>query len=179
MSLVTATLAVADFVASAWLVAVTWTVAGEGRSGGAVYTPAEVIVPRVEFPPRIVLTLQLTTVSAVFVTVAVNVVWFPSTTDAFVGVKVTTIVGGGGGGADTLPAVQPSDHAHSARSAKTTIVVVLDCLPLLCERERMPSQMQAEGQRKKWKQGKKIGKPESRTHGEKPNKISRLPIPQN
>ena len=26
---------------------------------------------------------------------------------------------------------------------------------------------------------KKIGKPESRTHGKKPHKISRLPIPQN
>ena len=179
MSLVIAAVPVPDFVGSAWLVAVTWTVAGEGRSAGAVYTPAEVIVPRVEFPPGTVLTLQLTTVSAVFVTVAVNVVWFPSTTDAFVGVKVTTIVGGGGGGADTLPAVQPSDHAHSVKSAKTTIALVLGDFPLPCERERMPSQMQAEGQRKKWKQGKKIGKPESRTHGEKPHKISRLPADQN
>jgi hypothetical protein len=150
MSLATATLAVADFVASAWLVAVTWTVAGEGRSAGAVYTPAVVIVPSVAFPPGTLLTLQLTAVSVVFVTVAVNVAWFPSTTDPFAGVTVTTIAGGGGGGgggADTLPAVQPSDHAHSVKSAKATIVVVPDDFPLLCERERMPAQMQAKGQR--------------------------------
>jgi hypothetical protein len=73
MSLVIATFAVADFVASAWLVAVIWTVAGEGRSAGAVYTPAELIAPSVVFPPCTVLTFQLTAVSVVFVTAAVNV----------------------------------------------------------------------------------------------------------
>jgi len=52
---------------------VTCTVAGDGRSAGAVYTPAELIVPRVVFPLGTVLTLQLTAVSVVFVTVAVNV----------------------------------------------------------------------------------------------------------
>ena len=36
MSLMIAICAVADFVASAWLVAVTLTVVGEGRSPGAV-----------------------------------------------------------------------------------------------------------------------------------------------
>jgi hypothetical protein len=36
MSLVIVSCAVADFVGSAWLVAVTWTIAGEGRSPGAV-----------------------------------------------------------------------------------------------------------------------------------------------
>jgi hypothetical protein len=36
MSLMIVTFAVADFVASAWLVAVICTVAGEGRSAGAV-----------------------------------------------------------------------------------------------------------------------------------------------
>jgi len=36
MSLVMVSCAVADFVGSAWLVAVTWTIAGEGRSPGAV-----------------------------------------------------------------------------------------------------------------------------------------------
>ncbi len=73
MSLVIAKVPVADFAGSAWLVAVTCTVAGDGRSAGAVYTPAELIVPRVVFPPGTVLTLQLTAVSVVFVTVAVNV----------------------------------------------------------------------------------------------------------
>ena len=36
MSLITVRLALPDFVESAWLVAVIWTVAGEGKSGGAV-----------------------------------------------------------------------------------------------------------------------------------------------
>jgi hypothetical protein len=73
MSLVIAKVPVADFAGSAWLVAATWTVAGEGRSAGAVYNPAEVIVPSVVFPPGTLLTLQLTTVSAVFVNVAIKV----------------------------------------------------------------------------------------------------------
>jgi hypothetical protein len=73
ISLVTVTLAEPDFVVSAWLVAVTCTLAVAGKSAGAVYTPAAVIVPTAELPPAIPLTLQLTLVSAVFVTVAVNV----------------------------------------------------------------------------------------------------------
>jgi hypothetical protein len=36
MSLVMTICAIANFVGSAWLVAVTWTIAGEGRSVGAV-----------------------------------------------------------------------------------------------------------------------------------------------
>ena len=146
-----------DFVGSAWLVAVTCTVAGDGRSAGAVYTPAEVIVPSVAFPLGALFTLQFTAVSVVFVTVAVKVAWFPSTTDPFVGVTVTCIAGGGGGGGDTPPAVQPNDHAPAARAATTTIVVVLDIFPLLGERNRMPSQMQAKGQRKTGKQEMRIG----------------------
>jgi hypothetical protein len=149
MSLVIAKLAVPDFVESAWLVAVTCTVAGDGRSAGAVYTPADVITPTVAFPPGTPLTLQLTVVSDVFVTVAVRVVWFPSSTDAFVGVTFTVIAGGGGGGGgDAPPAPQPSVHAPSARTAMATVVVVQDFLALLCERDRMPSQKQAKGQRK-------------------------------
>jgi hypothetical protein len=38
-----------------------------------MYTPAEVIVPSVAFPPGTLFTLQLTAVSVVFVTVAVKV----------------------------------------------------------------------------------------------------------
>jgi len=60
MSLVTVTAALSDFVASAWLVAVTVTVAGDGRSAGAVYTPLAVIVPTVALPPATPFTLQLT-----------------------------------------------------------------------------------------------------------------------
>jgi hypothetical protein len=148
MSLVIATAPAPDFVESAWLVAVTCTVAGEGRAAGAVYTPAEVIVPSAAFPPGTPLTLQVTAASVVFITVATNVTWLPSTTDPFAGVTVTTMSGGRGGG-DTPPAPQPSVHAHSLRSATTTIVVVVELFPVLRERDRMPSAMQAKGQRKK------------------------------
>ena len=151
MSLVIASVAVPDFVASAWLVAVTCTIAGDCVSRGAVYTPAEVIVPSVAFPPGTPLMLQLTAVSDVFVTVAVNVTWFPNKTDAFVGFTVTAIGGGGegdGGEDETLPEVQPSVHAASARRAINTSVLVLDLFSLLGERDRMPSQKQPKGQRR-------------------------------
>jgi hypothetical protein len=149
MSLVIAKVPMPDLVESAWLVAVTCTVAGEGRAAGAVYTPAEVIVPSAAFPPGTPLTLQVTAASVVFITVATNVTWLPSTTDPFAGVTVTTMSGGGGGGGGTPPAPQPSVHAHSLRSATTTIVVVVELFPLLRERDRMPSAMQPKGQRKK------------------------------
>ncbi|OLE14973.1 MAG: hypothetical protein AUG83_08940 [Acidobacteria bacterium 13_1_20CM_4_57_11] len=151
MSLVITSVPVPDFVESAWLVAVTCNVAGDGMSTGAVYTPAEVIVPSVAFPPGTPLMLQLTAVSDVFVTVAVNVTWFPNKTDAFVGFTVTAIGGGGegdGGEGETLPAVQPSVHAASARRAINTSVLVLDLFSLLGERDRMPSQKQPKGQRR-------------------------------
>jgi hypothetical protein len=151
MSLVIANVPVADFVESAWLVAVTCTVSGDGMSAGAVYTPAGVIVPCVAFPPGTLPTLQLTAVSVVFVTAAINVAWPPSTTDPFVGVTVTTMDrrGGGGGDSDDPDAPQPSVHAPSLRSPMKTIVVVLNLFPLHRERGRMPSQKQAKGQRKK------------------------------
>ena len=68
MSLVIVSCAVADFVGSAWLVAVTWTIAGEGRSPGAVYTPLAVIVPVDALPPETPLTLQITVESVALVT---------------------------------------------------------------------------------------------------------------
>ena len=86
-----------DFVESAWLVAVTCAVAEDGMSAGAVYTPADVIVPIAAFPPGTPFTLQLTAVSVVFVTAAINAAWPPSTTDPFAGVTVTAMAGGGGG----------------------------------------------------------------------------------
>jgi hypothetical protein len=112
-----------------------------------VYTPVDVIVPRVAFPPATPLTLQFTAVSVVFVTVAMNVSWFPSTTDPVVGVTVTPMDGGGGGGGGALPAPQPSVHAPSAKSAMNRIVLVLNLLSLLGERDRMPTREQASGQR--------------------------------
>jgi hypothetical protein len=151
-SLVTTKVPVPDFVASALLVAVTSTVAGDGRSAGAVYTPAEVIVPSVRFPPGTLLTLQLTAVSVVFVTVAVKVVWFPSRTVPLTGVTFTCIVGGGGDGG-ALPAPQPIVHAPSTQRAMTASVFVVDLFPLPCERDGMPSRMQARGQRREREHG--------------------------
>jgi hypothetical protein len=154
MSLVTAKVAVPDFVASAWLVAVTCTVAGDGRSAGAVYTPAVVIVPSAAFPPATPLTLQLTAMSVVFLTVAAKVTWLPSTTVPLAGVTLTTIEaaegGGGAEGGAALPA-QPHVHAVSARMAMTAIAGVLNLFLLLCERDCMPSQKQAKGQRRRGK----------------------------
>jgi hypothetical protein len=148
MSLVIPSVPAPDFVESAWLVAMICTVAGDGKSAGAVYTPADVIVPNAAFPPGTPLTLQMTAVSVVFVTVAMKVAWAPSTRDPFAGVTVTSIAGGGAGGGDAPPAPHPNVHAPSANSEMSTAVVVLDVFPLLGERDRMPSQKQAKGQRR-------------------------------
>ncbi len=121
-SLVTVIAAVADFVGSAWLVAVTCTVAGEGKSAGAVYTPSAVMVPLAAFPPAVPLTLQLTAGSVELLTVAMNSCVFPKRTEPPAGVTVTlTERGGGGGGGATEPAPpppQPSVHAPVARSTR-------------------------------------------------------------
>jgi hypothetical protein len=121
MSLVIVICAEADFVESAWLVAVTWTTTGDGKSAGAVYTPAAVIVPEDALPPGMLFTLQVTLVSVVFVTVAVRVCEFPSRTDPLSGVTDTLMAGGGGGGDVTVPAppaAHPCIHTHVARSAR-------------------------------------------------------------
>jgi RNA polymerase sigma factor (sigma-70 family) len=62
-SLPTDTLALAVFVASARLVAVTCAPALPGKSAGAVYTPAVVIVPTTAFPPTTPSTLHVTLVA--------------------------------------------------------------------------------------------------------------------
>lgn len=72
------TVALADFVVSATLVAVTVTLAGEGTLAGAVYValaaPFATIVPTIEFPPAPPFTLHVTAVDGAPgpVTVAVN-----------------------------------------------------------------------------------------------------------
>lgn len=127
-SLVTITLALADFVPSAWLTAVICTFAvdadaggapADGRSRGAVYNPAAVIVPTDVSPPGTPSTFQETLVSLVLVTVAANACVFPRITAAFAGVTATLIGEvGGGGGCATRPAptpTQPSVHALAVR----------------------------------------------------------------
>jgi len=98
MSLTIVTLALADFVASAWLVAVTCTADGDGRSCGAVYVPSVAIVPTAALPPTIEFTLHVTPVSLLFVTVAANFFVLPSSTEALAGETLTWVGGGGGGG---------------------------------------------------------------------------------
>jgi hypothetical protein len=71
-SLPIAMLALADLVVSARLVAPTCTFTFAGKSAGAVYTPAAVIVPTAAFPPGMSFTLQITLVSLLFATVARN-----------------------------------------------------------------------------------------------------------
>jgi len=94
---VTVALALPDFVASATLVAVTLTVAGEGGVKGAVYTavfaPLATIVPTVTFPPETPFTLQVTPVEAfpVPVTFAVNTCAPPAVTFTGFGETLTAM----------------------------------------------------------------------------------------
>ncbi len=67
-------------------------------------------------------TLQVTLVSVVFVTVAVNVCELPSSTDRFAGDTVTLSDGGGGGGGvgamtEAGPPPQPSNHTVHTKVA--------------------------------------------------------------
>jgi len=75
-------------------------------------------------------TLQLTLVSVVLVTVAVNVIWFPSTTEPLDGFTVTVMEGGGGGGGTTVPpAPQPNVHAPAVRTAIKAIRAFQNLFP--------------------------------------------------
>ena len=162
MSLAIVSCAVADFVASAWLVAAIVTVVGKGRSAGAVYTPSAVIVPAEGLPAGMPFTLQITLVFVVFVTVAANVCEFPRRTDTVVGVTVTVIEGGGGGGGGNTsdPVAPPQPGSPPAESSKPSsripwaVRAKLASRPIhstfvaICVRGRMLGGMQAKGQRK-------------------------------
>ena len=119
ISLVIVTVALADLVVSAWLVAVMLTLAGEGKSAGAVYLPVEEIIPSIAFPPGTPLTAHDTSMFVVFVTVAAKVCELPKITAPLVGLTVTTMAGGGGGGGggvmtELKPPPQPCNHALAA-----------------------------------------------------------------
>jgi len=88
------------------------TVAGDGRSAGAVYTPLVVMVPSAALPPGTPFTVQLTAVSVVLLTLALNDVVFPKITDPLFGVTVTWVCAGGGGGGAAVP--PPPPHPTSA-----------------------------------------------------------------
>jgi hypothetical protein len=91
------TLALPNFAASATLVAVTLTVAGDGGVAGAVKTavvaPFAAIVPSVAFPPATPFTLQVTSVAGlpVPVTLAVNTCAAPVATLTGLGATLTTM----------------------------------------------------------------------------------------
>jgi hypothetical protein len=87
------TTAVSDLVWSAFDVAVTFTVDDAGGASGAVYTPRFETVPKVELPPFVLFTDQLTDVSAAFCTVEVNVKVLPVWTVAVFGVTDTATAG--------------------------------------------------------------------------------------
>jgi hypothetical protein len=53
-------LAEADFVVSAWAIAITLTFGGEGKIAGAMYRPALSIVPQAVLPPVVPFTCQVT-----------------------------------------------------------------------------------------------------------------------
>src|SRR5689334_19118722 len=78
------TKAVADFVGSAALTAVTFTVPGDGVAPGALYRPVELMVPTTLLPPAMPFTFHETAVLEVFCTVAVNCLVLPVRTLALV-----------------------------------------------------------------------------------------------
>ena len=106
------------------------------------------IVPRLELPPAIPFTLQLTAVSVVFVTIAVNGSVFPSRTVPVSGETLTMIAGGGGGPTVPLPTLQPAvANAPNARSPANVGRGLPKISPVLLGKGSMPCAKQAKGQR--------------------------------
>src|SRR5262249_52485141 len=112
------------FVLSASLLALTITVAGDGRSAGAVYAPSFVIVPTAPLPPATPFTAQITAVSVEFFTLAVKLAVFPSTTDPLLGVT-TTCICGGGGCVKVAPPPPPQPPKVPADTTETIATVAL------------------------------------------------------
>jgi hypothetical protein len=91
------TFAVADLVGSAVLMADTCTVA-VGTVPGAVYKPEELIIPVVDVPPAVPFTSQVTRLSEVPVTLAVNCAACPASTVEELGETATAMDPDGGVG---------------------------------------------------------------------------------
>jgi hypothetical protein len=91
MGLMMVTAALADVTPSAIEVAVTVTVAGEGTASGAVYKPPEVIVPHADPTQPVPLTLQVTPVTSVLITLAVNCWLAPASSCTEAGEMLTPI----------------------------------------------------------------------------------------
>jgi hypothetical protein len=108
------TVADADLVPSATEVATTVTCAGLGTAAGAVYKPVDETEPQVLPEQPLPLTLQVTEVSVVFVTVAVNCCVLPATTSANFG-EIVTATGG------RTVTVANADLVLSATEVTTTV----------------------------------------------------------
>jgi hypothetical protein len=109
---------------AATLVAVTVTLAGDGRSPGAVYSPVFEIVPTVAFPPATPFTLHVTRVSVVPVTVAVNGCVAPRKTIALIDATLTVTLGGGGPEPEEPTEPHPPSAPASATNAARSIPLV-------------------------------------------------------
>src|SRR6266849_9291581 len=97
------------------LVACTVTVFGAGSEAGGVYRPLALIVPKVELPPAIPLTAQVTVAGDSAVTFAVNCCEAPKRTLAVPGVVTTPGIG------ELLvsPVHPPAAMQRTARTAMT------------------------------------------------------------
>jgi hypothetical protein len=115
------TVAEADFVLSAWLVAVTVTEPELGTRSGAVYRPVEEMVPTVVLPPTVLLTDHVTLVLLVLLTVAVNCFVASTTTEAVSG-EIETPTTGAGVTAEPPPPQQDIRRQKSVAVASTARV---------------------------------------------------------
>jgi hypothetical protein len=115
------TVAEADFVLSAWLVAVTVTELELGTRSGAVYRPVEEMVPTVVLPPTVLLTDHVTLVLLVLLTVAVNCFVASTTTEAVSG-EIETPTTGAGVTAEPPPPQQDIRRQKSVAVASTARV---------------------------------------------------------
>jgi hypothetical protein len=117
----TVTAAEADLLGSAFEIAVTVTVAGEGTVVGAVYTPLVSIVPVAAAPPVTPLTCQVTEVSEVALTVAMKVWEWPTVTDTLAGITDTLT-----GLPPVMVTVAEADFVSSALETAVTVTVAGD-----------------------------------------------------
>src|SRR5580692_481027 len=101
--------------------AVMVTLAGLGMAAGAVYSPALVMVPTVALPPVMPFTCQVTVVSLVLDTVAVNCCCEPSCTFAVAGDTVT--VGLFGGGVPLPPQADIVSTTSDATAARIAFLI--------------------------------------------------------
>ena len=113
----TVTVALADFVESTVLTAVTVTPAGDGTAPGAVKSPEELMVPAVLLPPTTPFTSQFTAELEEPVTVRVNCSVYRVMTLAEFGL-IETVIGG-----RTMVRTVEADFVESCKLTAETLTV--------------------------------------------------------